>query len=455
MMDLKEIKDLNIALSGINSYNDFYDYLKSLSNNKKINIKKNNDKILLILFIEDKSSQQEIEIDLFPVKKDLNLNIKDIYKQLLNIQKNIDDLKNENKQMIKEINILKNENKELKNKIEEKNKEVNESKEVINIDNSLFIEYSDGRNKVNKKVLCEESSNDFTERIKEQLAKTSDTIYEVNNIKGVAPNLFIPISSINQARRELLNELNELRKYQYSRVINDCMPILDIDEDNFNLKENVIVYDEELTNINNLMEDLPYELEDSSIYIRNKNYLPRIDNYHGDKNVISTNIGINSYISSVYSNVLNSYTVRVLEHLGKKVIGVSIELSKKELDLLIHSYQERYQRIPELMVMVFGHYELMLMKHCFINKAFGYKNKHCGECKKDYKLDKIYPVYGDKYCNLSILSKDCLNLTSFIGELKDSGVKHFLFDFTKVTDIEMSLLYRSNGYYGHYIKRIE
>ena len=39
-MNLKEIKDLNIVFSDMNSYNDFFNYLKSLSNNKKLNLKK-------------------------------------------------------------------------------------------------------------------------------------------------------------------------------------------------------------------------------------------------------------------------------------------------------------------------------------------------------------------------------------------------------------------------------
>ena len=41
-----------------------------LSQKKKIGIKKLNDKIILILFIEVLLKQQEIEIDLLPIKKD-------------------------------------------------------------------------------------------------------------------------------------------------------------------------------------------------------------------------------------------------------------------------------------------------------------------------------------------------------------------------------------------------
>ena len=39
-MSFNEIKELNIQFQAINSFKDFYDYLKSLSNNNKLNIKK-------------------------------------------------------------------------------------------------------------------------------------------------------------------------------------------------------------------------------------------------------------------------------------------------------------------------------------------------------------------------------------------------------------------------------
>ena len=43
-MTLKSIKDLNIIFNVLNSFKDFYDYLKSLSNSHKLNIIKDNDK---------------------------------------------------------------------------------------------------------------------------------------------------------------------------------------------------------------------------------------------------------------------------------------------------------------------------------------------------------------------------------------------------------------------------
>ena len=117
-MNFKEIKDLNKGFSILNSINDFYDYLKVLSENKKINIKKDEEKITIILFIEVLLKKEIIEINLYPGKIDLDLNIKNICKEIIYIKEKIND-----------IDILKNENKELK---EKQNKEINSLKEKLN-----------------------------------------------------------------------------------------------------------------------------------------------------------------------------------------------------------------------------------------------------------------------------------------------------------------------------------
>ena len=200
-MNFKEIKDLLKVVCTLNSFNDFYDYLKSLSNNKKLYIKKDNNKLSIILFVEVLLKQQEIVIDLFPSQKDLNFSIKEIYQELINIKKNfntiesvkvlnqlsinenialknkinqimveIDNIKNENNELKKEIYIIKAENKKLKEEIEKQNKEINNLNEEIKkefieeiedliIDESVIMKedeknmiFSEIENKMNKKI---------------------------------------------------------------------------------------------------------------------------------------------------------------------------------------------------------------------------------------------------------------------------------------------------------------
>ena len=109
-LNFQKIKCLNKVFGLFNSLKDFFDYLKKLSQNKKIGVKKLNDKIILILSIEVLLKQQEIEIELFPVKKDIDSNIKELYEELINIKKRITD-NEELTKLKKEINELKNDNK--------------------------------------------------------------------------------------------------------------------------------------------------------------------------------------------------------------------------------------------------------------------------------------------------------------------------------------------------------
>ena len=106
-MNFKEIKELNQLFSLLKTYNDFYDYLKLLSKDKKIKIKKSKDKILIILIIDILSKKAEITIDLFPEKKNaknkFELKLDEKNKEIENLKKpikdpnEIKDLKEKNK----------------------------------------------------------------------------------------------------------------------------------------------------------------------------------------------------------------------------------------------------------------------------------------------------------------------------------------------------------------------
>ena len=154
-MSLNEIKGLNIIFQVLNSFNDFYDYLKLLSNNKKLNIKKYNDKITINFFVEVLLKQQYIEIDLFPSKKNIEPNIKEIWEELLNIKnimkennKEIELLKGEDKNKTEEIITLKNENKELNEKIEKQNEEMKNLNSKFNNLISEFMKMKEKRDKI-------------------------------------------------------------------------------------------------------------------------------------------------------------------------------------------------------------------------------------------------------------------------------------------------------------------
>ena len=201
-INLKEIKGLNRELSKLNSLNDFYYYIKSLSEKKKLNIKEDKDKISLILIIENSLNKQEIKIDLFPIKKSLDSDIKEIYQELLNIKTEIDALKKENKKIMKDNeeikkdnNILKNENKKLNNKINllEKN------------NHKLNIEINNLKNEIKNKHEIKENKEAEKNQIK---------IIQKDNIKQKEKkDINKNLNEENNINDELVNQIyNELKE---------------------------------------------------------------------------------------------------------------------------------------------------------------------------------------------------------------------------------------------------
>ena len=140
-MNFKEIKKLNKLFNILNSFSEFYDYLKTLSDKEKLNIKKYKDKISLIIFLEVLLKQETVEINLFLGQQDIDLNMKIISKELLKIKgneiykineelnKEVINLKNKNEELIKEINDL---NSKLEKKINNIKKEDNKNNEEQN-----------------------------------------------------------------------------------------------------------------------------------------------------------------------------------------------------------------------------------------------------------------------------------------------------------------------------------
>ena len=165
-LNFQKIKSLNKVFDLFNSLKDFFDYLKILSQKKKIGVKKSNDKLILILYIDVLLKQQEIEIELFPVKKDMNSNIKELYQELISIKRRITD-NEELSKLKKEINELKNENKVLISIIENQNNDIKILKD------SLF-------NLINKSVIM--GDDEKSSLLKEIEKKTNKKIKQLNKI---------------------------------------------------------------------------------------------------------------------------------------------------------------------------------------------------------------------------------------------------------------------------------
>lgn len=312
------------------------------------------------------------------------------------------------------------------------------------VDGKVMFEVNDGINKVSDFILCDESINNMKERVKEQLYKIKDTIFDYNKLDVDDIYAYIKVKDLNELRRNVLNLLYNKRILTIRNNINNNYKLKLKDDINYNEGKlfNVLVSNKE-----QLDAVLSSGFKYDSIYIRDyklykeyedkincKFYLPRVTKRF-EKNAVTSNLNnLENAVTSPYLNVNNSYTVAKLIELGAKKIGLSPELSYEKMSDLTNGFEERYNKRPNYEVMIYGYYDAMIMKHCFINKEKGYKNNHCNECKKGLKLTdrmgKEYPLTGDENCNLTVLYYKPVNLFNEVNELFKIGINNFLINFT-------------------------
>lgn len=287
------------------------------------------------------------------------------------------------------------------------------------------------------------SDNDqFINRLYEQLNKTNSTIYRFVELKIDAKNIFLPISIVNELRRNALEKLNKARlSFKNKRIYDYQNDSIIVTSKEFDMT--VKVQNESQYNVVRDIFKGTIITEDISIINKFKNdnnliYLnPRIEvskiKVGGVQNY--NLIGNNRLFIGNYFNVFNSYSLAFYHKLGLNNVGLSIELSGKEIKELIFEYQKRYLNSPNTFVMVYGRYELMIMKHCLINKKLNCETMGCNKCleKQYYLKDRLgfnFPLVKNQGCGLKLLNSKVLNLINDIDEIKENGVKGILLDFT-------------------------
>lgn len=290
------------------------------------------------------------------------------------------------------------------------------AKFIAKEDKQITFELTDFINKVvvisENKVTKALNKPITKEEIKEKLNKIKDTVYKYESLDiEIDDNIFIPLNIINDLKRKAFEELNNKRLYKipYKRC---------------EYKRNVKSYPKEkLLNILILKDEDIDSLKKKYDYIYSSNnidntilLLPRvIDKYkeNYNKDVLVGEIGYfnnhKSCITDTSFNVVNSYTVAFLHSLGAERVTLSYELTKKQIEILINAYEERYKAHPNLELVVEGYEEVMISKFS-LNKYFN--------------NDKLY--LKDRFNNLyKIKEKDNLMIIYNYKKRKDFNLSYY------------------------------
>ncbi|NFF62056.1 U32 family peptidase [Clostridium botulinum] len=303
------------------------------------------------------------------------------------------------------------------------------------------------------------------EKLIKNLNKTGDTAFAFDKIEFTTfEEGFIPVSSINAVRRELIDSIiNDIKTNDKRQFNNDLDLNLNIDDDkDVDLIGNSIITvttTEQLKaaldcGFNNIAVEVSIrhcdidlrKVDCENLYIKTSTIIKEEfesvsmfieDNIDLIKGIITSNSGIiNRFkekvqiIGDYKLNIFNSYSLEFYKEI-LDVATLSLELNKKEIREIT-----KKTKFP-CAIMVYGKPELMVSEYCPIGSVFGGKDrkKSCsGECLKgDYilkdRMNAEMQVKTDKYCRSHIYNSTPINLISNLDEIKASNINIFRLEF--------------------------
>lgn len=307
----------------------------------------------------------------------------------------------------------------------------------------------DDKNEVNvlgSLVELAKTSSVTSDDIKRQLSKLGNTPFILNDLYlQKDENIFINLKSLNELRREAINQLTTKRisneKKYLKNNLNKTIPQTIIDN-NFYL--HALVRNEEQlqccleAKINDIYV-IDYKLYLKYKHLNNIYYrLDRVNfNYQdfNDEKLLITELGsVNKYhktntiIGDYYLNVTNSNSLKFLTELDVKRVTLSPELDDNKLKYLLpNAYSTE--------LIIYGRLELMVMKYCPLKETLNY----CNACKQSQDTFCLRDKFGNDYpmmrenCLTHIMHHQIINKIENISNYKEMGINHFrleLFDET-------------------------
>ncbi|SJZ59450.1 DUF3656 domain-containing U32 family peptidase [Selenihalanaerobacter shriftii] len=329
--------------------------------------------------------------------------------------------------------------------------------------------------------------------LKEQLNKLGNTPYTFENIElDIDNNLFIPISKINELRRDAVDKLNQTRSKQFintpknNKIKKENLKLASANIEN---KEELTVYLKQVDYMEAILEvgiDRVYcdnkglnlnEIND--LVQMAKNYdtelfikLPQIARQNEMKKVkqqikeletskidgyLVPQLGVaqllkksnKKLIADYPVNNFNSYIINHWKDEGYNGVVLSPELNLQEIRELA-----KYNNINKELI-VYGHLPMMITEYCPIGSVVtGFDfDKDCNrEClQKNYGLldrkDMIVPIEADPAtCSTILYNSQFLYLVDYLSEITEVNCQSYRLDFIledKDEAIEILQAYRA------------
>ena len=294
-----------------------------------------------------------------------------------------------------------NQLKELDKIIQEQNRKVNVDVSLkAHLGSPLEMTVSDGKHTVTNysEYIVDKAMKNPTsyDDIKDHVFRTGNTIYNINIFDlDYDDNIFIPIKTLNDLRRDSLEKLEELR-IDKPKIIEKQQYNIDLPD--FEHTEWKILYLSTYEDYHISMGShyneviIPYNKSYDDYWIRYN--IPRVQEYISERkgNVYVSDLGsvykfkLKDMASSYFMNVTNAYSVALLHSLGVRRVALSIEMNDYQIKTLINNYEETFGKHPNVEVVVDTLPESMIIKYDLFNGKYDSKNDY-------YLKDK----FGNKF----------------------------------------------------------
>lgn len=300
------------------------------------------------------------------------------------------------------------------------------------------------------------------EKIISNLCKSGDIPFKIEEVEFKDfEEGFLPVSLINEVRREVLETLRNEIVRSYKRVSKtrvkqevEVDKVLKVEEEYIfvvssleQLKalksrdvENIVVdiFRRGKNRITSKDIEKDYYLKVPNIIKEEYSYICKIidDLLPNINGIVTSNLGIiNRYrnktkiVGDYKLNIFNSKSAEFIAE-DVKVIPLSVELNRKEIIDTLNKSNANMQ------MQIYGKIEMMVSEYCPIGSTYGGKcsDKGCNNAclKSNYILEdrmkQKFPIVTDDFCRSHIYNSVALNLIDELEDLKKMGLRNFRID---------------------------
>lgn len=264
------------------------------------------------------------------------------------------------------------------------------------------------------------------EDILSKLRKLGNTVYELEHINiELDDQLFISMKEVNELRRKALSMLDQkrlkrpfIKKGTYHRTVPDCHT--------FFKKAISIQTEKQYLALRDSDVDLIYTPTIYSSMTEDKRVIRRLPHVMNQYPEIKDRLLVGElgsiltyslFVTDSSMNVVNSYSLALLHHMKAKCVALSYELDERQIIELLEAFKKRYQKLPNVELVIYGREEIMISKFLLPDK---YQVKEREHLYLQDHFHNLYPIRIEQ--DLMILYHDKIRKMEYLKKYASLGI---------------------------------